>query len=141
MDEVDCPGTTIGVEDRVSAGQAVSHGEVGRIAHQLGSHVLGHRVAGDFPGMQVEHGRQIQPAFLSGQVGDVADEPFAGLLGGEVPVDQVRCRCGDGVGLGQGSAAPAGQPDDPRSRMIRSTRLWLTTRPRRRSSTVTRGQP
>lgn len=36
-----------------------------------------------------------------------------GSVGGEVPPDQVRCRRGDGVGLGQGSAAPAGQPDDP----------------------------
>jgi hypothetical protein len=79
----------IRVEDRSGAGQASTDREIYGVADQLGAHVFGHRVTGDFVGMQVEHGRQVQPAFLGREVGDVADEPFAGCVGGEVPAEQV----------------------------------------------------
>jgi hypothetical protein len=81
---------TVGVEDRVGTDQAAPGGENDRVADEFGTHVLGHRVADDLSAVQVDHGGQVQPAFLRGQVGDVTDESFAGRLGGEGAADEVR---------------------------------------------------
>lgn len=105
--------------------------------------MLGHGVADHFPVGQVDRRGQVQSALTGGQVGDVTDEPLPGRSRGELPAYQVRRRCHGGVGPGQRPAPAAGDTDDamPRTRMIRSTRLRLTCRPRRRSSAATRGEP
>nr|WP_255462882.1 hypothetical protein [Amycolatopsis sp. YIM 10] len=68
----------------------------------------------------------------------VTDQALAGCVGGEIPADEIRCR---GRGLVRQWRRRRVSPAIARSRMIRSTSLWLTTAPRRRSSAVTRGLP
>lgn len=71
-------GSAVRMKDCVSAGQAPAGGQGDRVAGQLGAHVLGHRVLDDLTGVQVDHGSQVQPALLGGQVRDVADQLLAG---------------------------------------------------------------
>ena len=91
----------IGVKDRVVAGQAASDGEVEGVADQVGTHVVGHRVPDDLAVVQVDDRGQVEPPLPRGQVRDVPDQSSARCRGGEVPADQVRYRCRDGIGPGQ----------------------------------------
>src|SRR5258706_16374806 len=64
----------------------------------------GHRVADDHLRVAIDHGCQIEPAIPGPDVGNVADELGAGVLGGEVPLDEVRG--GGDVGVGDGGQPP-----------------------------------
>jgi hypothetical protein len=63
----------IGME-REALGRAASFDGHGKgVADQRGSHVVGHAEAHDSPAGQIDAGRQIQPALVGADVGDVAD--------------------------------------------------------------------
>ncbi|OLL70169.1 hypothetical protein Ae263Ps1_6384 [Pseudonocardia sp. Ae263_Ps1] len=57
---------------------------------QVGAQVVGHGVADDLTGVQVDHGGEVDPAVDRLDVGDVAAPAGVGSLGGEVTPDQVR---------------------------------------------------
>ncbi len=61
---------------------------------------------------QVDHGRQVEPALLGGQVGGVAYEPLPRRGGREVTLEQVGHGCDGRVLPGQAFATAAGDPDD-----------------------------
>jgi hypothetical protein len=67
-------------------------GHVESVDDELGAVVVGHRVADDFAGGQVQPAGEGEPALGGGQVGDVADQLGPGPLGMEVAADQVRGR-------------------------------------------------
>jgi hypothetical protein len=78
------------MEDRLPGHQAAPVRQVDGLAGQFGPHVLGHGMTDDLPVEQVDHGRQVQPALLRGQVGDVPDQPVPGRRRGEVPPEATR---------------------------------------------------
>jgi hypothetical protein len=88
---------------------AGDHGGVQGIADQVGVVVAAHRVAQQVPGGQVQHAGQVQPAFVGGDVGDLAAPGHLDL----VRVEQAAQQIGGGrrsmVLAGQ-AAAPAGPP-------------------------------
>src|SRR6266540_3019545 len=88
--EVYCSGAAVGVEYRVLGQGIIAGGHLKGLDHQVGSHVVGQRVADAGLGVAVQHGGQIQPALPGGDVGDVPDQLRAGLVGGEVAAHQVR---------------------------------------------------
>src|SRR6185369_14517871 len=103
--------TAVGVKHRVGVDEAAGGGEVDGLADQVGAHVLGHGVADDFAGVQVDDGGQVEPAFEGGQTRDVPDQAGAGRGGGEVPADQISHRSDRASrGPGGGAAFAAGDP-------------------------------
>jgi hypothetical protein len=105
--------SAVGVKNSIATDQTTSGGEVEGVADQVGAHVVGHRVPDHLAGLQVDHRGQTEPALACGHVGDVADQPFAGSLGGEVAADQIRYGCGGLILPGQRPASSSGEPDDP----------------------------
>jgi len=57
---------------------------------QAGAQVVGDGVAHHLAGVQVDHGRGVDPAVDGAHVGDVTAPAGVGCLGGEVLPDQVR---------------------------------------------------
>ena len=51
-----------------------ARGHTEGIGHQLGAHVLSHRVTDHLLREAVEHGRQVQPSFPGANIGDIADQ-------------------------------------------------------------------
>jgi hypothetical protein len=96
----------VGVEDDAGRGVAGGQGIGEGVGGQFGAQVIGHGVAGDPAGGNVDDGGQVEPALAGGDVDDVATP--AGVqpagVGGEVTADQAgpgRCR-----GVGDGGALP-----------------------------------
>ena len=78
------------VEDRTPETAALRAGGFQRVFDQFGAHVVRDRPAGQFSGVAVDHGGQIEvPATGQRKVGDVTDVTLVRLLGGEVPLQQV----------------------------------------------------
>ena len=57
-----------------------------RITDQVRLHVRLHAPTHHLAAVQVNHSRQIQPAFVRGSVGDVASPDSIGLIGREVSI-------------------------------------------------------
>jgi hypothetical protein len=62
------------VEDGLWLHQTAAMRQLDGGADQLSTHVPAHRVTDDLPVEQIDHGRQVQPALLRGQVGDIPDD-------------------------------------------------------------------
>ena len=92
---------------KITPGRGVAGGDrVGqRVGDQFGAQVIGHGVADDAAGGDVDDGSQVQPPLPGGDIGDVAAPPGVHRCGtrGEVAADPVaarRCRrVGDGGAL------------------------------------------
>jgi hypothetical protein len=67
-------------------------GHVERVGHEFGAHVVGHRVAEHAPGSDVDHRREVEPAFTRRDVGDVLAPRPIWWAGCERPADQIRDR-------------------------------------------------
>lgn len=89
---------------------AVSHVE--GVGDEFGAVVVGHGVADDLAGGQVEPAGEVEPALGGGQAGDVADQLDAGTLGMKVAADQVRGRLRLRVRPGQRAPLAAGDAAD-----------------------------
>src|SRR5664280_2479970 len=91
----------VGVEYRPGGEGVITARHLQRVDDQVGSHVLGHRVADAGLGVAVDNGGQKQPALPGGDVGDVPDQLHPRPIGGEVTAQQVWGRrgvAGDGGG-------------------------------------------
>lgn len=77
------------MEDGIRLEQAGAGRHSKRVLDQFGAVVVGHRPAQDRLAVTVDDGGQIYKAFPGRDVGDVANELGARLLGGEVTPDQV----------------------------------------------------
>jgi hypothetical protein len=84
-------GAAVGMKYRGGAEMTVflRHGQ--GVDDQAGAHMVGGLPTDDHPSGEIDDGGQIQPTLVGAQVGDVTDETGAGLPGGEVTADQVRC--------------------------------------------------
>jgi len=60
-----------------------------RIGHQAGLHVGSHAPADNVSAMQVDHGGQIEPTLIGGDVGNVTAPYGVGLLRLEVAIQQI----------------------------------------------------
>ncbi len=85
---------------------SVAHRHCHRVKHELGTHVVGHRVPDYLAGAAVNQRSQIQPALPRSDVGNVADDLGSRLLGAKVALDQVHGVGGVGVRLGGGTERP-----------------------------------
>lgn len=65
-----------------------------RINGQVAAHARFHRPANDLAREQIEHYRQIQPAFIGADVGDVGDPDLVRLADVELALQPVRRWCG-----------------------------------------------
>jgi len=92
---------------------------------QFGAQVIGHGVAGDPAGGDVDDGGQVEPALAGGDVGDVA--ALAGVqpagVGGEITADQVGLAGAAGSGMVVRFHRLAALPCRPLARMSRAMRL------------------
>ena len=61
-----------------------------RLAHETLTQMIGHRVADDPTTMEVFEARQIQPAFVRGHIGDVADPSLVGSLDSKTLPEHIR---------------------------------------------------
>src|SRR5664280_1753415 len=94
-------GAPVGVEYRPGGEGVITARHLQRVDDQVGSQVLGHRVADAGLGVAVDNGGQEQPALPGGDVGDVPDQLHPRPIGGEVAAQQVWDRrgvAGDGRG-------------------------------------------
>jgi hypothetical protein len=113
-----------------------------RIHHQGRAVVVGHRVADDLAGRQVQPGfaRYSQPSPVAMKV--MSPTSF---IPGAGAVKSRPSRSGEGTAFLAGRVSDPRlrrvTPAMPRSRITRSTRLRLTRRPGRRSSAWMRGTP
>jgi len=93
----------------VGRAQALTQRPSGRLADQVGLHVVGRGPTHNFPAEQVDHDRQVQPALVGVDVGDVADPLLVRTGRGEVARKQV---VRDGLGViavgGSGLAGAGG---------------------------------
>lgn len=80
------------------AGRAVARSHIDGIADQAGAHMVGHRIPDRFLGAAVQDRGQIGEPLPGSDVGDIVNPLHSRLIGGEVPVDQVRAgfQVGDG---------------------------------------------
>ena len=60
------------MEDQTRLGMAPEPGHAQRVGHQAGLHVGLHAPAHHLAAEQVDHCSQVQPAFVCGDVGDIA---------------------------------------------------------------------
>jgi hypothetical protein len=81
----------VAVEDDPGGLAATGRGcHLERVGDELGAHVCGHRVAQQATRTEVEHRRDVQPAFTARDVGDVADPGDIGRGWREPSTDQIR---------------------------------------------------
>ena len=72
----------VGVGDDAGDGAAAGgDGHAEGVEDELGAHVVGHRVAEQPAGAEIEHRRQVQPALTGGDVGDVLHHATSGAPG------------------------------------------------------------
>lgn len=117
---------------------AGGHGQ--GIGDELLAHVLGHRVAQQPSGVEVEHRGQVEPALAGGDVmsptqatSGHSDRSIGPSNPAKVATPLARMVVRTLAGLYT--------PTMPWARISRSTCLWLVGRPRRASSVVMRGLP
>jgi Protein of unknown function (DUF2699). len=95
----------IGVNEQSGGRLAAPHRHHQRLQHQVGVQGRSHRPADDLPGEQVHDRRQVQPAFVGADVGDVGDPGTIGGYGVELPCQMVVCDHGRLASAHAGSAA------------------------------------
>jgi hypothetical protein len=98
----------------VAAAGGDGHGQ--RVEDELGAHVVGHRVAQQPTGPQVEDRRQVEPAFSGRDVGDVLAPGDIGGAGSEAAADQV----GDLVAVGSGEGGATGAAPVPAGHAVQA---------------------
>lgn len=81
---------TIRVKNQTRRGPAAKPRHAQSIRHSVGLHMRPHAPAHHLAAEQVQHRRQVQPALVGGDVGDVAALDLIGRLGREVALQQVR---------------------------------------------------
>jgi hypothetical protein len=86
---------------------ALADGHVQGVQYQLGAQVVGHGPAHDAARERVQHDRQVQPAFVGALLGDVGHPQPIRRGRGEVALDQVGCRRGQGISSGQPGSSTA----------------------------------
>src|ERR1700739_1762965 len=96
----------VGMHNAIRLEPPVAQRHCHRVEHELGAHVVGHRVPDHLAGAAVDQRSQIQPALPCSDVGDVADDLGSRSLGGEVALDQVDAAGGLRVRLGGGAERP-----------------------------------
>lgn len=79
----------IGVDDQSVLGLAQDDGHLQCRADQFGWHVRRHHPTHDLARIQIQHGRQVQPAAISANVGDVGRPGLIRGIGIEAPVQEV----------------------------------------------------
>jgi hypothetical protein len=88
----------------------VGHGQ--GVHDEFGAVVIGHGIADDLAGGQVQPAGEVEPALGRRQVGDVADQLDPGTLGVKIAADQVRGRLRLRIRPGQRAVlAPGDAPD------------------------------
>lgn len=98
----------------------------------------GHRPAHDLAGEGVYHGREIEPPFFCGHVGDVARPKPVAPAHGESALHRAQPGSPGSTFLWMRRFRAAPFPASPGFRMTRSARLPLTAMPLFRSSRLTR---
>src|ERR1700683_2446928 len=91
----------VAVEYRSFRKAEIPGGHVDRVLDKRGLVIVVHGPSGYFPGRAVDHGREVKPAFPSGNVSDVANHFLARTFCGEITIDQVGDRAGRLVLLGE----------------------------------------
>jgi len=119
----------IAVEDRsIEAAPGPLRGGEG-VGDQAGAHVVGDRPAREGPGVQIDHGGQVEePALADGQIRDGTDVTLVDRGGGEVPPSRRRIRSGVLTAAGSGMVVCTRRRSrSPRIRCRRITRATLLT--------------
>ena len=83
---------TVRVNDEPSSWATLGHSCVKSIENQFGPHMIGHRVADDSAGVEVNDDGKVEPAFPRSNVGDVADPCDVRRIHGELPFEEIRRR-------------------------------------------------
>ena len=82
----------IAVDHALGLQSAAAVGHVESVDDEFGAVVVGHGIADDLAGGQVQPAGEVEPALGGRQVSDVANQLDAGTLGVEVAADEVRGR-------------------------------------------------
>ena len=83
--------TSVRMKDRHTLlNRTPAYRHVNGLAHQGGTHVVAHRITHDLLGTAVQNGRKINESGPRPDIGDISTQLLAGLIGGEVPPEQVR---------------------------------------------------
>jgi len=106
VDAIRVLAALVGVMDEICSWLASTNGHLQGTNRQRSRHPLRHGPAHDLAGVQVQDGRQVEPPFPRGNVGDVRQPLVILPLGGEVPFQQVRRHRILLVALGGGLVAP-----------------------------------
>jgi hypothetical protein len=89
---------------------------------EFGAAVVGHGVADDLVGGQVQSAGEVEPALCGGQIGNVADQLGSEVIGMEVAADPVRGGLRRRTGRVSEHRLRRATPRRPRSRIARATR-------------------
>ena len=104
----------VGVEDHPVRGPApggYSHAQ--GVGYELGAHVVGHGVADQATGAEIEHGGQVEPALVGADVGDVPSPRHIRCPRVEPAADQIRQGWVEVRGQGGADLGRLVDPDDP----------------------------
>src|SRR6478672_10861836 len=131
----------VAVEDDACGGFAGHECGGEGLDDQGGAQVVGDGVADHLAGVQVDHGRGVDPALDGAYVGDVSAPVGVGLGGGEVLSDQVWASMGRWPATVVFFQARGWRPRRPAAFIRRQTRLAATRTPRMTSSAQIRRTP
>ena len=98
----------VGVVQQLACGVAATEGHHQRGDDEVGGLAFAHRPTDQRVVMQVTDAGQVELAVAAAELGDVGDPSLIGALGGEVPLQQVRCRGHGGVAASTPLSSPMG---------------------------------
>ena len=104
-------GAVVGVMDHPSVGSALRDGHHEGVDDEFGGTPVVDGPADDAAAVEIHHRREIQAAFLGGELGDVGDPPSIRGDRTELPADQIRAEYPGRRSGGVGAFAVAGATD------------------------------
>src|SRR5262245_46222984 len=131
----------VGVLHEPDSRSAACDGHLECVDDELGLEVGAHRPADDATAVAVDDRGQVEPALPAAHVLDVGDPELVRSAWVEVALDQVAGDANAGHTDRRAPEALRHQPESPRMRISRSTRLRPTRTPRWRSAAWTRRAP